>query len=385
MSRKSKKQLEKNLKSRQDQISERLDGTVDSVVGAAKNAREWASPQIERGVALGRAYAGPQIERGVSYAAPRLEKGIAYATPKIQDALDRVGPQLDAAGHRLTEDYLPRLSDKVGDVASSAGDALAGLSVPAGVDKAAGKITGKKGSASKAVNRASKQLQSQKRSKGKGALICLTVIAGVAAAAAVLWKKSKPADDPWATPINSRPGDARPVGTPSRVAQEAAEKAKHVAGNVGDKVGQAGEAAKSAVSDATAKVKDAADSAADKAQETANKTKSTADVAAAKATDAAGTAAAKTSSAADNAADKAADAADKTKNAADDAAGKAHDATDKATDKTQGATTQAADKAAAQAGGAHAAPVDPKAKEDAAKAAARIDEAARKAKEQGGK
>src|SRR5699024_5747829 len=153
-------------------------------------------------------------------------------TPVIQDALEKAGPRLDAAGHRLSEDYLPRLSDKVGDVASQASDTLASVSTPKRAEKTLSAAAGKK----------------RKKKSRKGVWIWLAVFAGAATAAAIVWKKSQPIDDPWSTPIDSRPDDARPVGSASRVAQQAAEKAKHTAEDVGN-------AAKSAANDASERLR----------------------------------------------------------------------------------------------------------------------------------
>ncbi|WGW11769.1 hypothetical protein LWF01_17000 [Saxibacter everestensis] len=243
MSKKKVKTLEAEARKQQARIQDRLDGTVDSARETARGVKEWAAPRLEK---------------GVKAAAPRVEAGIAYAAPRIQDVVDRSGPRIEAAGQKITGDYLPRLSEKVGTAAAAAGTAVSRFTIPEQLELVAANLTGDSKAikkAQKAVAKAGKRLEKKtSRSGGKGKWVWFSLIAGGIAAAVVAWKKSQPVEDPWSTPLSNRPADARPVSStgtsPADKAKQAAEAAKDAAGNAADKVKETAAAAKDKLSEA---------------------------------------------------------------------------------------------------------------------------------------
>jgi ElaB/YqjD/DUF883 family membrane-anchored ribosome-binding protein len=252
MSERSARRLERQVENQQARLEDRFEDTVDTVVDAAKNVRQWAAPRVEA---------------GIKAVAPRVEKGIAYAAPRIQDAMDRSAPMIDAAGHRLTDEYLPRLSERVGSAAASAGVALSKINTPESLENIAAALTGDHGNVEKvrkALAKASHELEKNtRRRSGKGKWVWFTLIAGGIAAAIVIWRKSQPAEDPWSTPLSSRPADARPVSNPvTAVKEAAAEVADDVADTAKDAADTMKDAAEDVVEEATETAKKAGDTAA---------------------------------------------------------------------------------------------------------------------------
>jgi ElaB/YqjD/DUF883 family membrane-anchored ribosome-binding protein len=98
------------------------------------------------------------------------------------------------------------------------------------------------------------------RRKGK-ILLTLGILAAAAAAAAMVFKKSAPREDPWATPLED-PYTAPTSGRDSTAA--ARDKVASLADTAKEKASQAAEAAKEKASDAKDKAAGAAASAKDK-------------------------------------------------------------------------------------------------------------------------
>lgn len=336
---------------------------VQPQVGAAY---DWAKPRWEKGVET----AGPALQDTARKTAAGISGGIAVVTPKIQDGLDKVGPRisqvvdgtapklqgtldkaapaLNSAKGKVVDDYLPLLSTRLGEAADSASRSLAGISVPAAVDKAVEKATGDKKAVSNAQKRltdatkqVSKDLKKNKpRKSGKGwlifGIIASAVVAGVAA-----WRASRPVEDPWKTPA---PIKATPAPVSSQKSQDTkvvvadlkADDAK--SGTKGDdkaddtknKVAEAAKTAADKVKDATSDAKDKVEDAKNKAAETS---KTTAD----KAKDATGQAKDKADDAKNSAAGTSNTAADKAKDATSNA--KHAGTTDSSVDHTSGRTS----------------------------------------------
>jgi gas vesicle protein len=211
-----------------------------------ETAYGWAKPRWEKGLET----AGPALQDTVRKASEGISGGIAVVTPKIQDSLDKVGaritevidetapkiqgtmdkatPALNSAKLKVVDDYLPALSNKLGEAADTASRSLASATVHPAVEKAVVKVTGDKKAVKNAQKRlvaataqASKDLtKSKKRSSGKGWLVFGIISAAIVAVVAA-WRASKPVEDPWKTPAPLKTATPAPVS--SQKSQEAKE------------------------------------------------------------------------------------------------------------------------------------------------------------------
>lgn len=228
-----------------------------SVTHAVDNAREWATPRVEAAVdwAVPRLQHGidsasPKIQEGLKTAAHNLADGVATVTPRIQDglahlapkindavegasprlheALDKATPVILNARDRVVVEYLPRLSDQIGQASTVVHRTLE--NTPAHVDAVAQKLgdvgiihalqeqaqaagTQLRAAATEAGRAANIQLAEPQKPKNRGWLV-FGVIAAAVAAGVAAWKASKPVEDPWKTPSPVKPTPA-PVSATS--------------------------------------------------------------------------------------------------------------------------------------------------------------------------
>lgn len=144
-----------------------LRGTVAPAVAAkAHDAREWATPKVER--------------------------GLEVAAPKVEAAVERITPAVDAARDKLVDDLLPRLVDAV-NAAAAAGAATAAD---------AGETAKKRGGGAVAVLKG--DAVARKPRRGRKIFLLSALVAAVGAAVAIL-KKRAPQDDPWAVAPGTYP------------------------------------------------------------------------------------------------------------------------------------------------------------------------------------
>jgi hypothetical protein len=216
---------------------------VDAAYGWAKprweKGVETAGPALQdtvrrttEGIAGGIAVVTPRIQSGIDSVGPRITHVIDETTPKIQSTLDKATPALNSAKGKVVDDYLPALSNRLGEAADTAARSLAAATVPPLVEKVVTKATGDKKAVTNAQKRlvaatvqASKDLKrNQARKSGKGWLI-VGIIASALVAGVAAWRASKPVEDPWKTPA--------PVNaTPAPVAADKAQEAKDVVAEI---------------------------------------------------------------------------------------------------------------------------------------------------------
>ncbi|XAS72297.1 hypothetical protein VUN82_00075 [Micrococcaceae bacterium Sec5.1] len=234
-----------------------------SVAAGVDNARDWAAPRVEAAVSWavpriqhGIDTASPKIQEGLKSAAhnladgvatvtPRLQDGLAHlapkihdavedATPRIQETLNKATPALGLARDKVVEEYLPKLSEQLGQASVAVHHVLE--NAPAQVDAVAQKLvdsgvvhsvqeqaqaTSKqiKAVADQTSKAVSQQLAVQQKPKKRGWLV-VTVIAAAVAAGVAAWKASKPVEDPWKTPAPVNPTPA-PTPAPADTAASA--------------------------------------------------------------------------------------------------------------------------------------------------------------------
>lgn len=137
----------------------------------------------------GKSWASPRIDAAVEWATPRAEQawreGVKAAAPKIEAAADAVKPAVATAHERLVAEYLPKLVAAANAAADAAAEAA--TKAEARVDQRIDAI----------VAAAQQETRSSKGGAGK-TVGWVLVGAAVAGGGYLLWKRTKPIDDPWA-------------------------------------------------------------------------------------------------------------------------------------------------------------------------------------------
>lgn len=252
-----------------DWAGPRVEAAVDWAVPRLQHGIDTASPKIQEGLksaahnlADGVATVTPRIQDGLATLAPKIHDVVEGATPRLHEALDKATPVIANARDRVVVEYLPRLSDQIGQASEVVHRTLE--SAPARVDAVAQKLgdvgivhtiqeqaqtTGHqlKAAAAEATRAVTKEKAAAPKSKNRGLLI-FGVIAAAVAAGVAAWKASKPVEDPWKTPT---PVGTTPV-TPAPVP----------ATSVGDALADGKHAATGVVADTGEEVADVADKAA---------------------------------------------------------------------------------------------------------------------------
>ena len=200
------------------------------------------------------------------------------------------------ARDRVVVEYLPRLSDQIGQAsvavhrtlenAPAHVDAVAQKLVDSGVvhgvqaqaqtAKGHAKKAGKniKAAASEVSKTANAKLAKQQKPKHRGLLI-FGIIAAAVAAGVAAWRASRPVEDPWKVPTPVTPA---PTAAPaSETLKDTADKAGSAAVAAADSTAEASTEASGSVAaaadKATEAAKDAADNAADAAAKVATDAK----------------------------------------------------------------------------------------------------------------
>ncbi|MEC5180341.1 hypothetical protein [Arthrobacter sp. CG_A4] len=288
-----------------DRIARELEQSVSTGV---ENAKDWAAPRVEAAVNWavprlqhGLDSASPRIQEGLKSAAHNLAGGVATVTPRIQDglsqlaprindvvdsaaprlhgALDKAAPVIASARDRVVVDYLPRLSDQIGQASEAVHRTLEGT--PARVDAVAQKLVDSgvmhniqeqaqsagqqlKGVADKAGKAVGGEIAKPQKPKRHRGLLIFGVIAAAAAAGVAAWKASKPIEDPWKTPA-----PVTPAPVPATTVTEVEDSLKETAGQAGTAAVAAADKAAKVSAEAADSAADAVDKAADKARHAA--------------------------------------------------------------------------------------------------------------------
>jgi hypothetical protein len=193
------------------------------------------------------------------------------------------------ARDRVVVEYLPRLSDQIGQAsvavhrtlenAPAHVDAVAQKLVDSGVvhgvqaqaqtAKGHAKKAGKniKAAATDVSKTANAKLAKQQKPKHRGLLI-FGIIAAAVAAGVAAWKASRPVEDPWKVPTPVTPAPAAPA---SETLKDAADKAGSAAVAAADSAVEASAQASDSVAAAADKASEAAKDAADDTAKTAAK------------------------------------------------------------------------------------------------------------------
>ncbi|MCI9888427.1 hypothetical protein JT358_08135 [Micrococcales bacterium 31B] len=170
-----------------------LEARYKEVAERAGRAYEWASPQVRQ--AVDKALAAAQEYGGSAGTLGR------EGAQRVVGLSESVGTNLSDARDRLKDDYLPRLQHSAAAAAQAAGAAAnaaglaasaAGHELRAGVSNVAASVA--------------PQPAPKKKCKTLKLVLVLGGVAAAGAAAYVVWRETRPQEDPWAPPADfSRP------------------------------------------------------------------------------------------------------------------------------------------------------------------------------------
>lgn len=155
------------------------------------------------------------------WATPHMERGIEVAAPRVEAAVERVSPAVDAARDKIVEDLLPRLVEAVNAAATAGAAATA-------VTAATTTTARKRGKDVLAVARG--EAVAKPKRKGHTWLLVLTGLAAAAGAAFAVFKRQAPSDDPWAVPPTTYPTSGTSTSASSSVSTDSSSASSTGAG-----------------------------------------------------------------------------------------------------------------------------------------------------------
>ena len=109
-----------------DWAAPRVEAAVDWAVPRLQHGLDTASPKIQEGLktaahnlADGVATVTPRIQDGLAHLAPKIHDAVEGTTPRLHEALDKATPVILNARDRVVVEYLPRLSDQIGQASEA--------------------------------------------------------------------------------------------------------------------------------------------------------------------------------------------------------------------------------------------------------------------------
>jgi len=161
-------------KSRTEQLQDQADSLAYTAATVADQLRERVLPAVGQATENAREWARPRVEHGIEVAAPRLESAVSALAPKVDTARDKI-----------VDELIPRIAEA--------------LSAWAAASAAARDEAISRGQGAAAV--ISGDAVASPKGKKRRVLVALGLLAGAAAAATAVMRKSAPKDDPWTTPL----------------------------------------------------------------------------------------------------------------------------------------------------------------------------------------
>ncbi|MCG7309538.1 hypothetical protein [Brachybacterium sp. ACRRE] len=190
--KRAKKAAKKGRKDAAKTASKVQDQAQKTAADLGSTAEDKAGKAVEELKSLA-GNAGDKASQFVDQVRPQVEEGLRTQGEKISAFGEKIGPQAEKFRNDLQDDYLPRArrtAEATGSVVSSA--------VAAAVDAARSEFDKGQGDIRKAAVAAPK-----KKSGRAGKVLLVLGLAAVGAAAGYLvWKKTRPVEDPWAPPAD---------------------------------------------------------------------------------------------------------------------------------------------------------------------------------------
>lgn len=224
-------------------VQERVQSTIDDVTPVIQDKVETLQPKLQNLVETVEAKSQDFLERAEKSlgqaqdaAAERAEQMRKQAEAYSKDAKKQANSyskdaqaRLQSAKAQAQAQHLAPAQAKGADAAARTAEGIAALSIPAGLEKASKKYTGRSlkamqkqaaAQAKEAAKEARKAAKQNARAqKGKGGLV-FGLIVTAAVAGAAIWKAVQPIEDPWkrATVEPKKDGET-PVETTAQAQQ----------------------------------------------------------------------------------------------------------------------------------------------------------------------
>lgn len=191
--KRAKKAAKKGRKDAAKTASKVQDQAQKTAADLSGSAEDKAAKAVEELKSLA-GNAGDKATQFVDQVRPQVEEGLRTQGEKLSAFGEKIGPQAERIRNELQDDYLPRArrtAEATGSVVSSA--------VAAAVDAARSEFDKGQGDIKKAVVTPT----AKKKSGRAGKVLLVLGLAAVGAAAGYLvWKKTRPVEDPWAPPAD---------------------------------------------------------------------------------------------------------------------------------------------------------------------------------------
>jgi hypothetical protein len=190
--KRAKKAAKKGRKDAVKTASKVQDQAQKTAADLGSTAEDKAGKAVEELKSLA-GNAGDRATQFVDQVRPQVEEGLRTQGEKLSAFGEKIGPQAEKFRTDLQDDYLPRArrtAEATGSVVSSA--------VSAAVDAARSEFDKGQGDIRKAAVAAPKK----KSGRAGKVLLILGLAAAGAAAGYVVWKKTRPVEDPWAPPAD---------------------------------------------------------------------------------------------------------------------------------------------------------------------------------------
>ncbi len=162
------------------ELREQAAALGQTVSERAQEAGKTASVLAQQGID----WATPRIEAAKEWATPRVEQawreGVKAAAPRIEAAAGAVRPAVDVAHDKIVDEYLPKLV----------------AAVNAAADRAEARVSEKIDEIAEAAQNA--VADAPRSHPVRNTFGWVFVGAVVVGAGYLLWKRTKPIDDPWA-------------------------------------------------------------------------------------------------------------------------------------------------------------------------------------------
>lgn len=190
-----------------DEIREQVLEAGKQAKALAEQGIEWASPKVESAVKDAVEWASPKVEAAVEWASPRIEHawkaGLEAAGPKVEEAAAKASGLTDVAAVKakaatdtahdaLVDVIIPRVVAAMQEAARAAAETGSQVASAAAdkLDDVAATV----------VSATEQVVDSPVKKSGNVGKTIGWIAAGAATAAAgyLVWRRTKPLDDPWA-------------------------------------------------------------------------------------------------------------------------------------------------------------------------------------------
>ncbi|MDO5663193.1 MAG: hypothetical protein Q4G40_10895 [Brachybacterium sp.] len=199
------KKASKRARKDSKRFGKHADSSLKDLQKSADKVMKDASKQAGSGLSKFSSAVGPAVTEGykeanakahelVDHYRPIVEEQVKHGGERLAEFSDKAGPRVEKLRHDLQEDYIPRARRT-----ALATNAVVTSAVTAAVDAARKEFEKGEGDIRAAVT----QSQKPKKRRAAGSTLLVLGLIGLGAAAGyVVWKRTRPVEDPWAPPAD---------------------------------------------------------------------------------------------------------------------------------------------------------------------------------------